>query len=77
MTIARLKITLEGIKPLVERSPEVPSDIRLNRLHLVIQAAMGWENYHLYEIMAGETRWGLPDPGLATDTLPVTKCSAP
>ncbi len=75
MTIARLKITLEGIKPRIERSLEVPSDIRLDRLHLVIQAAMGWENHHLYEIMAGETRWGLPDPGFATDTLPVTKAS--
>jgi hypothetical protein len=36
MTIARLKITLEGISPLVERTFEVPSDIRLDRLHLVI-----------------------------------------
>jgi hypothetical protein len=76
MTIARLKITLEGIKPVVvERSLEVSSDIRLDRLHLVIQAAMGWENYHLYEFMAGETRWGLPDPDFGTDTLPVTKTS--
>lgn len=36
MTIARLKITLESIEPVVERSLEVPSDIRLDRLHLVI-----------------------------------------
>ena len=75
MTIARLKITLEGISPLVERTFEVPSDIRLDRLHLVIQAAMGWENCHLYEFMVGETRWGLSDPDFGTDTLPVTKAS--
>ena len=75
MTIARLKITLEGIEPLVERNLEVPSDIRLDRLHLVIQAAMGWENCHLYEFMAGETRWGVPDPDFGTDTLPVAKAS--
>ena len=44
MTIARLKITLEGIEPVVSRTLEVPVDIRLERLHLVIQAAMGWES---------------------------------
>jgi hypothetical protein len=41
MTIARLKITLEGIAPVVSRTIEAPADIRLDRLHLVIQAAMG------------------------------------
>jgi hypothetical protein len=75
MTIARLQITLEGIAPVVSRTLEVPADIRLDRLHLVIQAAMGWENYHLYEFIVGETRWGLPDPDFGTDTLPVTKAS--
>ena len=73
MTIARLKITLEGIEPVVSRTLEVPVDIRLERLHLVIQAAMGWENYHLYEFMVGDTRWGLPDPDFGTDALPVAK----
>jgi Plasmid pRiA4b ORF-3-like protein len=36
----------------VLRRIEVPFDIRLDRLHLVIQAAMGWTNTHLYEIRA-------------------------
>ncbi|SPJ25954.1 hypothetical protein PAA8504_03810 [Palleronia abyssalis] len=75
MTIARLKITLEAIEPVVSRTLEVPVDIRLERLHLVIQAAMGWENYHLYEFMVGEIRWGLPDPDFGTDALPVAKSS--
>ena len=76
MTITRLKITLEDIEPVVSRTLEVPADIRLERLHLVIQAAMGWENYHLYEFMVGETRWGLPDPDFfGTDALPVAKSS--
>lgn len=75
MTITRLKITLEGIEPLVSRTLEVPTDIRLDRLHLVIQAAMGWENSHLYEFMAGTARWSLPDPAFGKNTLPVTKAS--
>ena len=49
-TIARLKITLDDVSPAVLRRVEVPFDIRLDRLHLTIQTAMGWTNSHLYEI---------------------------
>jgi hypothetical protein len=28
----------------------------------MIQAAMGWKNYHLYEFVAGEERFGESDP---------------
>jgi len=61
-TIARLKITLDHVKPVVLRRVEVPFDIRLDRLHLTIQAAMGWTNSHLYEIRAGGVGWSTPDP---------------
>jgi pRiA4b ORF-3-like protein len=56
-TIARLKITLDDVKPAVLRRVEVPFDIRLDRLHLTIQAAMGWTNSHLYELRAGDVGW--------------------
>jgi hypothetical protein len=61
-TIARLKITLDDVRPAVLRRIEVPLTIRLDRLHLAIQAAMGWSNSHLYEIRAGDVGWGEPDP---------------
>ena len=61
-TIARLKITLDGVKPAVLRRVEVPFDIRLDRLHLTIQAAMGWTNSHLYELRAGDVGWSTPNP---------------
>jgi hypothetical protein len=61
-TIARLKITLDGVKPAVLRGVEVPFDIRLDRLHLTIQAAMGWTNSHLYELRAGDVGWSTPNP---------------
>jgi Plasmid pRiA4b ORF-3-like protein len=61
-TIARLKITLDGVKPVVLRRVEVPFDIRLDRLHLTIQAATGWTNSHLYEIRAGGVGWSTPYP---------------
>jgi hypothetical protein len=61
-SIARLKITLDEVKPVVLRRVEVPLTIRLDRLHLVLQAAMGWTNSHLYEIRARDVGWGMPDP---------------
>jgi len=60
-TIARLKITLDDVKPEVLRRIEVPLTIRLDRLHLAIQAAMGWSNSHLYEIRGRDVGWGEPD----------------
>jgi hypothetical protein len=60
-TIVRLKITLDDVKPVVLRRVEVPFDIRLDRLHLTIQAAMGWSNSHLYGIRAG-IGWSTPYP---------------
>ncbi len=61
-TIARLKITLDDVKPAVLRRIEVPLTLRLDRLHLAIQAAMGWTNSHLYEILADGVGWGMIDP---------------
>ncbi|MCC7276340.1 MAG: plasmid pRiA4b ORF-3 family protein [Alphaproteobacteria bacterium] len=60
--IARLKITLDDVEPQVLRRIEVPLDIRLDRLHLALQAALGWTNSHLYEIRARDTGWGAPSP---------------
>src|SRR5208283_606115 len=59
---AVLKITLDHVEPKVMRRMVVPSDIRLDRLHLAIQAAMGWTNTHLYEFRIGGAGWGEPDP---------------
>src|SRR5689334_4162224 len=56
-TIARLKITLDDVRSAVLRRIEVPFNIRLDRLHLAIQAAMGWTNTHLYEIRARDVGW--------------------
>ena len=63
-TVARLKITLDSVKPAVLRRVEVPFDIRLDRLHLTIQAAMGWTNSHLYELRARDVGWSTPLPGI-------------
>jgi hypothetical protein len=41
MSIVELKITLEDVEPVVSRTIQVPLNIRLDRLHLTIQEAMG------------------------------------
>lgn len=72
-TIARLKITLDDVKPAVLRRVEMPFDIRLDRLHQTIQAAMGWTNSHLYELRAGGVGWSTPYPDGAGDFLDARK----
>ena len=72
-SIARLKVTLNDVKPPVQRRVEVPLAIRLDRLHLVLQAAMGWTNSHLYEIRARDVGWGLPDPDFDEGPLDARK----
>ena len=72
-SIARLLVTLDDVKPPVRRRVEVPLAIRLDRLHLVLQAAMGWTNSHLYEIRARDVGWGLPDPDFGEGPLDAKK----
>ncbi len=73
MNIAEIKVTLEYVEPAVTRTLQVPSNIRLDRLHLTLQAAMGWTNSHLYMFEAGGATWGLPDPDFGGDDLPADK----
>lgn len=73
MSILRLGVVLEDIKPCVSRTLMVPSDLRLDRLHLVLQAAMGWENRHLFSFAAGSLRWSQADPDLGLEALPARK----
>ncbi len=72
-SIARLHVTLNDVKPPVQRRVEVPLAIRLDRLHLVLQAAIGWTNSHLYEIRARDVGWGMPDPDFGDGPLDAKK----
>lgn len=60
--IARLRISLEDIVPAIFRQVEVPLTATLKALHDVIQAAFGWEGYHLHLFDVGDDRYGVPDP---------------
>ena len=60
--IARLKINLDHVSPTVMRRIEVPLKLRLDRVHMVIQVAMGWAGTHLYEFRhrLRDPGWGVP-----------------
>ncbi len=73
MRIIEIKVTLNDIEPKVIRILQVPADIRLDRLHLTLQAALGWTNSHLYMFEAARTTWGVPDPDFGGDELPANK----
>ena len=57
-----LRITLEEVEPSVWRRVQVPGSITLERLHTVIQRAMGWRDAHLHEFEVGGRRYGQPEP---------------
>jgi len=49
----RIRIVLDESEPLIWRLLDVRSDVGLDRLHQYIQAAFGWEDYHLYRFSIG------------------------
>ncbi len=60
--IARLKVVLDDVAPPVMRRLEIPLSLRLDRLHTVLQVAMGWTDSHLYEFRIKGIGFGIPDP---------------
>lgn len=49
----RVRLDLHGAKPPVWRRLELPGDISLDRLHEVMQTAMGWHDGHLHRFRTG------------------------
>jgi len=58
--IATVHIELRDTDPVIWRQVEVPTSITLKVLHRIIQAAMGWLDYHLWEFTIDKRRYGLP-----------------
>jgi hypothetical protein len=60
---ARIRISLRDIDPEIWRRVDLPLGMSLRGLHDVIQATIGWGDYHLFEFRIGEKRYGVPAPG--------------
>lgn len=58
----QFKVSLRGISPQIWRQIQVWEDYTLAQLHRVLQVAMGWENYHLYEFRIAGTMYRDPHP---------------
>jgi len=54
----QIRIALDEIEPEVWRRLVVPPRWNLEQLHLAIQAAFNWLNYHLHEFRIGGLRYG-------------------
>lgn len=56
--IVQIKIKLLGVsKPPVWRL-QLPADTRLDHLHDIIVAALGWDNYHMHVFSRGPEEFG-------------------
>ncbi|GAB3956660.1 plasmid pRiA4b ORF-3 family protein [Micromonospora vulcania] len=60
--IFQLKMTLVGVRPTVWRRVLVPAGYTLDRLHRVVQYAMGWRDCHLHSFDIDAVQYGEPDP---------------
>lgn len=60
--LLEVRIELARIKPTIWRTVLLPETITLPKLHKVIQAVMGWEDYHLHAFEIAGERYGVPDP---------------
>lgn len=74
--VYQFKITLKGIKPPIWRRIQVPETYTFWDLHVAIQDAMGWSDYHLHEFEVNDLSTGLkqnigiPDEDFGREVLP-------
>lgn len=57
----QIKILLKGSKPKIWRRVLVPSDLSLDKLHVVVQDAMGWLDGHLHQFICNDEYYGISD----------------
>ena len=62
----QLKITLKWSQPAIWRRGVVRADMKLDRLHDVIQILMPWTNSHMHQFIVGRTFYGKPDREFAS-----------
>ena len=56
--VVQLRVSLDSVEPPVWRRLLVPGSVRLDKLHRMLQGAMGWEDSHLHCFEIGGVRFG-------------------
>ena len=67
--VYQLKVTLLDTSPPVWRRFLAPAEVSLDRLHLMLQQVMGWENYHLYRFQVASAEYSELDDDEQDDWL--------
>lgn len=67
------RIELENSAPVIWRRVLVPGTMRFDKLHEVIQAAMGWDDYHLHLFRVGDNLKNQQLAGNTTDDAVVAR----
>jgi hypothetical protein len=65
-----LRVQLAEIEPPIWRRVAVPGRRTLHDLHGILQAAMPWQDYHLYQFEIGATRYEDPNPDDRDPSIP-------
>lgn len=73
--VATITVILEDVEPQVRRKLVVPLNLRMDRLHIVLQIAFGWTDSHLYEFRYQDIGWGVPDHDFGTDLRDASKAT--
>jgi hypothetical protein len=53
LAIYRIRVDLDGARPPIWRRLDLRSDLPLDVVHQVVQAAFGWDDYHLHRFSLG------------------------
>jgi hypothetical protein len=59
--IYQIKVGLRGAKPPIWRRLEVPADVSLAELHIIIQRAFGWDDSHMHVFTTPHGEFGVAD----------------
>ena len=73
--VFQLRAQLKRVDPVVWRRLLVPGSVRLDKLHLMLQAAMGWTNSHLHCFRFGDRTYGTQFDDNPLDELDETEVS--
>jgi len=68
-----IRTELRHVSPVVWRDMLIPSDWPLSRVHLALQAAIGWMGGHLYAFRKGQQSFMEPDPEFPNHSLDVRR----
>ncbi len=60
--IYQLKITLKDIRPPIWRRIQVSGDVKLSKLHQILQVVMGWTDSHLHQFVIRGKYFCEPNP---------------